>query len=121
MRLSRVEQLLAGQNDTAAQINEQVDLVEARVKAGTDRLTALREIKLLALDIEIEINRLTAKRDQLLEGLNIEYGLNDADAKHIIDTYLANRPEELAWRADAASTGAWHCRAGYFIGHGTAV
>ena len=97
VRLSRVEQLLAGQKDTAAQINEQGEVVEARVKAGADRLTALREIKLLALDIEIEINRLTAERDQLLEGLNIEYGLNDADAKHIMDIYLANRPQELAF------------------------
>ena len=107
VRLSRVEQLLAGQNDTAAQINEQVDVVEARVKAGADRLTALREIKLLALDIEIEINRLTAERDQLLEGLNIEYGLNDADAKHIMDTYLANRPEELAF-LEASQTSQAH-------------
>lgn len=96
-RLSRSQQLLASQKDTAALINEQVEVVEARVKAGADRINDLREIKLLALDVEIEINRLTAEREQLLEALNIEYGLNDADAQHVMDIYLANRPEELAF------------------------
>ncbi|MDA8872568.1 TolC family protein [Alphaproteobacteria bacterium] len=96
-RLSRSQQLLASQKDTAALINEQVEVVEARVKAGADRINDLREIKLLALDVEIEINRLTAEREQLLEALNIEYGLNNADAQHVMDIYLANRPEELAF------------------------
>ena len=97
--MSLFDRLLEVQQRVAEQIDLQVEAVNARVMAGAGRINDLREIKLLALDIEIETNKLLALRDQALESLEIEYGLNAQDVGHFLSVYLANRPTDLAYLA----------------------
>ena len=99
INLSLFDRLLEVQQRVAEQIDLQVEAVNARVMAGAGRINDLREIKLLALDIEIETNKLLALRDQALESLEIEYGLNAQDVGHFLSVYLANRPTDLAYLA----------------------
>jgi outer membrane protein TolC len=95
IRLAFLRQLLQIYQDGEAKLDEQVEVVEARVRAGVGRLSELRQIKLLALENEIERNRLFALREQLIETIAIDYQVTVDDLAQLYDIYRHARPAEL--------------------------
>ena len=93
LRLTLLDDMLAAQATGANSIAKQADVVAARVRAGAGRLSDLREVRLLALDGEIEQDRLRAERDRLLETLAITYELAAPDLAPFLAGYRAGRPD----------------------------
>ena len=96
LRLRLLDNVLQASRDNAAVVAEQIDIVRARVDAGAGRVSELREARLIALDLEIEINRLDAQRAILIDQLATDFELEPADAELVVTSFWFRRPVELA-------------------------
>jgi len=96
LRLRLLDNVLQASRDNAAVVAEQIDIVRARVDAGAGRVSELREARLIALDLEIEINRLDARRAILIDQLATDFELEPADAELVVTSFWFRRPVELA-------------------------
>ena len=96
LRLRLLDSVLQASRDNAAVVAEQIEIVRARVDAGAGRVSELREARLIALDLEIEINRLDAQRAILIDQLATDFELEPADAELVVTSFWFRRPAELA-------------------------
>ena len=96
LRLRLLDNVLQASRDNAVVVAEQIDIVRARVDAGAGRVSELREARLIALDLEIEINRLEAQRAILIDQLATDFELEPADAELVVTSFWFRRPVELA-------------------------
>jgi len=96
LRLRLHDQVLASQRENAAIVAAQIEIVQSRVEAGAGRLSELREARLIALDLEIEMNRLQARHTILLDQLATDFELAADDAELLVATFWYHRPDALA-------------------------
>ena len=93
--LRRTADVIVVRQDHFTAVQREVASVRARVEAGVGRMSDLREAQLVALDEEIAINRAQAEYDQIRERLGAEFDLDEADARDLVQTFLARRPTGL--------------------------
>jgi outer membrane protein TolC len=94
--LRRTSDVIAVRKDNFTAVQDDVASVRARVEAGVGRMSDLREAQLVALDEEIAINRAQADYDQFRDRLTGEFDISEADARHLVQTFLTRRPTGLA-------------------------
>lgn len=97
LRLRLHDRILASLNDNAEVVAEQIEIVKSRVEAGAGRVSELREARLIALDLEIELNRLEAQRDILVDQLATDFELLPADVDFMVASFWFHRPDALAF------------------------
>lgn len=96
LRLRLLDRVLDALRGNAEIVAEQIDIVRARVDAGAGRISELREARLIALDLEIELNRLDAQRAILVDQLATDFELNPSDADFLVTTFWFHRQDSLA-------------------------
>ena len=96
LQLRLYDRTLFSLNANAEVVAEQIEIVRSRVEAGAGRVSELREARLIALDLEIQLNRIKAQRDILVDQLATDFELLPEDADFVVASFWFHRPDALA-------------------------